>query len=159
MKKNYNIGDDFMKDNFNLFAVFVLGFISVSYLFADEAFEKVIQYYNSKQYENVITESEKVILNSDEQKSELRFLIGISWLYLNDFKQAITNLTAALELNKKNYLANFYLGIAYLKIKNYEKAINEFNLFIKYSQDKNLIETAKKHLERIIAEQDNINSK
>ena len=79
-----------MNDNFN----------EITTLIKDSKFIEAINLLNT--------------LKGDEKKnSNYFFLKGISYLYLNEFNQAIDNFTLAINMNNKNPKLFFYRGYSY----------------------------------------------
>ncbi|MFC2110441.1 tetratricopeptide repeat protein [Bacteroidota bacterium] len=105
----------------------------------NERYEKNLAYYllninfKQKNYSQVVSSGEKLLtLVSKRQASEISKIIGESYFYLNNYKEAIPYLKNYK--GKKNRLSTndyYFLGYAYYKEKDYNNAVVTFNRIVK----------------------------
>jgi len=99
----------------------------------------------AKDYEGVLEDLKKYIKeygSTFEQDHSLEFYMGICYLQLNQFEEAIKTLKENIETQEKeygvdwvHYLDRYYLAIAYYEQNNYTMAISEFDKVLKEYPD------------------------
>ena len=104
-------------------------------------------------------------ITNDLENDKLFLFMGISYFYLERYKDSLNSLKRAIELNSKDDQSYFYIGEVYNKLgmideaeKSYEKSIkvNEENIFSMYklavlNYNKGKYKIASIHLDKAIA--------
>ena len=115
----------------------------------DEDNEKLINYhydealikFDAGDYEEALIElrtAEKMGMNT----ALLYVSMGNTYIYLNQFDQALIELNKAIQIDPNEYYAYFMRGILKYKFEDYEGAINDFEVMfntkteLKYSKEK-----------------------
>ena len=102
------------------------------------AFLRGIELYNENEYEQAITFFDKSLSQPvvPEFKAKSQYWKGESYYLLGDFKNALTNFVAFTEIpasakvNESEHIA-YNLGYTFFKLKNYKKAIQQFEYYQK----------------------------
>ena len=115
-----------------LFIFFLTGFSSFSQTSINQQWNICIEKYDAKEYNNVITISNKIIENSKtpkDLKTEVFLLQGDAYFELATYKKAIRSYEIAFNSSQKEAQINIAKDIAYTytKDKNSKKAIVWFN--------------------------------
>lgn len=99
----------------------------------DKKFSEVISLFNSGKFIKAKELAKKILrLNSNNSSiMEILCLINLKLENLIDAHKYISN---AMKI-KKDYLSHNYLGQVYYKMKNYDEAINNFNISIKLNNN------------------------
>ena len=65
---------------------------------------------------------------SDKEKKEPNFvfLLGISYLFLGDFNQAVDNFNSAIKLSNNNSSFYFYRGYTFSKLSKFDKTEEDY---------------------------------
>ena len=87
----------------------------------NQCVKKLIEYYNTGQYSELILFGEKVSVQFQE-KVIIKNIIGAGYTALNQFNYAIYHYKAALKLEPKNAEVLNNLGLTYKEIGDFEKA-------------------------------------
>ena len=87
----------------------------------NQCVKKLIEYYNARQYSELILFGEKVALQFPE-KVIIKNIIGAGYTALNQFSNAINHYKAALKLEPKNAEVLNNLGLTFKAIGDFKKA-------------------------------------
>jgi len=99
----------------------------------DRKFSEVISLFNSGKFIEA-KELAKKILRLDSNNSNIMEMLCLINLKLENFIEAHKFISDAMKI-KKDYLSHNYLGQVYYKMKNYDEAINNFNISIKLNNN------------------------
>lgn len=93
------------------------------------SYEEVMQLYETEQYAEAIPKLNELIQNHPDSV-ELVFYRGISYLGVDQPKNAATDFTAVIKASKKAFLepSYWYLGLSQLKIGKIEEAQSSFQM-------------------------------
>lgn len=94
------------------------------------AYQKLVILYSQKEYQKVIDLGETYYpeVKRFSEKSEMSKIIGESYFYTQNYKQAISYLTNYKGRSRKFTEADYYfLGYAYYQVKDYVAAVEKFN--------------------------------
>lgn len=114
-----------------------------------EILEKIIGLYNEQKYSEVIKLARNAVSSDTLENARIKFMLGLSNLYSGNFREAAEALKASLALDSGNINANYYLGISYMKLKEYNLAEAQFSVVLEKSADEEYKKKAAKHLDRI----------
>jgi tetratricopeptide (TPR) repeat protein len=99
----------------------------------DRKFSEVISLFNSGKFIEA-KEIAKKILRLDSNNSSIMEILCLINLKLENLIDAHKYISDAMKI-KKDYLSHNYLGQVYYKMKNYDEAINNFNISIKLNNN------------------------
>ena len=99
----------------------------------DKKFSEVISLFNSGKFIEA-KEIAKKILRLDSNNSSIMEILCLINLKLENLIDAHKYISDAMKI-KKDYLSHNYLGQVYYKMKNYDEAINNFNISIKLNNN------------------------
>jgi tetratricopeptide (TPR) repeat protein len=100
----------------------------------NEAFESALDSYREGNYQVATAGFSEAILN-DPASGSSRFFLGITYIAMNDFSQAVNILYGvANQQGEYSKEARWYLGLAYLKTGNKAKASECFELLAQTSE-------------------------
>ena len=99
----------------------------------DKKFSEVISLFNSGKFIKA-KEIAKKILRLDSNNSSIMEILCLINLKLENLIDAHKYISDAMKI-KKDYLSHNYLGQVYYKMKNYDEAINNFNISIKLNNN------------------------
>ena len=99
----------------------------------DKKFSEVISLFNSGKFIKA-KELAKKILRLNSNNSSIMEILCLINLKLENLIDAHKYISDAMKI-KKDYLSHNYLGQVYYKMKNYDEAINNFNISIKLNNN------------------------
>ena len=90
--------------------------------------------YNLGYYQDVIDLSTR-ILNDDPYYEQAYYFRALSYLDINNYKNAIKDFTEYILLNPDNEEIYYYLGMAYFNIKEYNRANEALKRYMKFNPE------------------------
>lgn len=114
----------------------------------EDLLKKSIKLLNEGKYKEAI-ELLKQIYKETPSSIELNLSLAIAYVQTDEYEKAKFHLGECLKVKKDLISARYILAMIYEKEKKYEKAIEEWRLIFKISQDKELKEMAEKHIKQI----------
>ncbi len=98
-------------------------------------------------------EQDSLGLEMSEAEFDQEYQIGVDYYQKKNYQVAIEYLERTVTGNKQNYYASIYMGLSYMEIENYPKAIKMFDHVIK-NGPKELREEAKLHKAKALIKTD-----